>query len=108
MIKILFQSVVVLCFISGCNRTPLTGEKSLEEYKSLAETPPMGWNSWNCAGIEITEAQVKEVADFMAEHLKEYGWEYVVIDAGWYHPVRLKTKDWSRKDPPQRIDEFGQ
>ena len=25
-------------------------------------------------------------AEFMAEHLKEYGWEYIVVDIQWYEP----------------------
>jgi alpha-galactosidase len=51
---------------------------------SLAPTPPMGWNSWDSYGQIITEAQVKATADWMAKHLKRYGWNYVVIDEGWY------------------------
>ncbi len=93
--------------IAGCAGDTARTEKTHEEFKSPAGTPPMGWNSWNCAGIEITEAQVREVADYMAEHLREYGWEYVVIDAGWYHPAGMKTEFWSQVDPPQRLDAYG-
>ena len=25
----------------------------------LAPTPPMGWNSWDCFGTTVTEAEVK-------------------------------------------------
>jgi alpha-galactosidase len=32
---------------------------------SLAKTPPMGWNSWNCFGANINEKQIREVADAM-------------------------------------------
>jgi alpha-galactosidase len=51
---------------------------------SLAPTPPMGWNSWDSYGRTITEAQLKGNADWMAAHLKRVGWQYVVIDEGWY------------------------
>ncbi len=44
----------------------------------------MGWNSWDSYGETITEAQVRATADWMAEHLKQFGWQYVVIDEGWY------------------------
>lgn len=44
----------------------------------------MGWNSYDYYDTTVTEAQVKENADFMAEHLKEFGWEYVVVDIQWY------------------------
>ena len=34
----------------------------------FAQTPPMGWNSWDCYGASVTEAEVIAHADFMAEH----------------------------------------
>ena len=51
---------------------------------SFAVTPPMGWNSYDYYDTGVTEQQVKANADYMAEHLKEYGWEYVVVDIQWY------------------------
>jgi alpha-galactosidase len=53
---------------------------------NLALTPPMGWNSWDSYGRTITEAQFKANALWMAKHLKRFGWEYMVIDEGWYIP----------------------
>ncbi len=49
----------------------------------LAATPPMGWNSWDCYGTTVTEAEVKANADYMAQHLKGHGWQYVVVDIQW-------------------------
>ena len=34
-----------------------------------------GGNSWDCYGAAVTEDIVRRNAEFMAEHLKEYGWE---------------------------------
>lgn len=51
-----------------------------------ALTAPMGWNSWDCYGAAVTEEIVKRNADFMAKHLKRYGWEYIVVDIQWYEP----------------------
>ena len=48
------------------------------------KTAPMGWNSWDCYGAAVTEDIVRRNAEFMAEHLKEYGWEYIVVDIQWY------------------------
>lgn len=55
----------------------------------LARTPPMGWNSWLCYATTVCEAEVRATADYMARHLRQHGWEYIVIDALWYgpHPV---------------------
>lgn len=46
--------------------------------------PPMGWNSYDYYDTTVNEEQVKANADFMAKHLKPYGWEYVVVDIAWY------------------------
>ena len=52
----------------------------------IAAFPPMGWNSWDCYGAAVTEETVRSNARFMAEHLKQYGWEYIVVDIQWYQP----------------------
>ena len=44
----------------------------------FAETPPMGWNSWDCYGASVNEAQLRANADYMAANLKKYGWEYII------------------------------
>ena len=56
-----------------------------------APTPPMGWNSWDCYGAGITEKDLLANAEYMAEHLKEYGWQYVVCDIQWYEPTAVDT-----------------
>ena len=45
-----------------------------------ATPPPMGWNSWDCYGPTVQESEVKANADYMAEHLKTFGREYIVVD----------------------------
>lgn len=50
----------------------------------FAVTPPMGWNSYDYYNTSVTEEQVRANADFMAKHLKAFGWEYVVVDIEWY------------------------
>jgi len=50
----------------------------------LAATPPMGWNSWNSFGRTINEATVRQTAQKVSTELKRFGWEYIVIDEGWY------------------------
>jgi len=44
----------------------------------------MGWNSWDSYGESINEGHVRANAEWMAKHLKQFGWQYVVIDEGWY------------------------
>jgi alpha-galactosidase len=52
--------------------------------QELAPAPPMGWNSWDSYGRTITEADIKANANWMATHLKPFGWTYIVVDEGWY------------------------
>lgn len=50
----------------------------------LALTPPMGWNSWNCWGLAISDERVRAAAAAMARTgLSNYGWQYINIDDGW-------------------------
>lgn len=55
---------------------------------TLASVPPLGWNSWDSYGLTVTEAQFKANVAWFHQHLQPYGWQYVVIDEGWYlaHP----------------------
>lgn len=53
----------------------------------IASTPPMGWNSWDCYGAAVNEETVRKNAEFMATYLKQYGWEYIVVDIQWYEPT---------------------
>lgn len=73
----------------------------------LAQKPPMGWNSYNCFGGNVTEAEVKANADYMAEHLKQYGWEYIVVDFLWYCDDQDSYIKFSNRRPHQYIDEYG-
>ena len=50
----------------------------------LAPTPPRGWNSYDCFGGEVTEAEVRANAEYLARHLLPYGWDTVVIDIAWH------------------------
>ena len=66
---------------------------------------PMGWNSWDCYGAAVTEKEVRQNADFMAKHLKQYGWEYVVVDIQWYEPGA--TSHEYRPFADLCMDEYG-
>ena len=76
---------------------------------SFAVTPPMGWNSYDYYDTTVTEAQVKANADFMAAHLKEYGWEYVVVDIQWYANDAGRYRDQHQYIPfgDLEMDEYG-
>lgn len=71
----------------------------------IAKTPPMGWNSWDCYGATVTEEEVKGNAEYMANNLKEFGWEYVVIDIQWYEPGAVSSA--YRPFVPLEMDEYS-
>lgn len=60
--------------------TAVTGKLAAQ---TVAVTPPMGWNSYNCFGSAVHENEVKANADYMAQKLKPYGWQYIVVDFLW-------------------------
>ncbi len=51
---------------------------------TIAFTPPMGWNSWNGFGCDVTDAKVRAAADAMVSSgLIQHGWTYINIDDCW-------------------------
>lgn len=47
-------------------------------------TPPMGWNSWNVWGSDVTQDHILSAAKAMvASGLADHGWTYVNIDDAW-------------------------
>ena len=73
----------------------------------FAMTPPMGWNSWDCYGPAVNEKQLLGNAAYMAEHLKDFGWQYVVCDIQWSEPHAGET-GWDYVPfAPLCLDEYG-
>lgn len=80
--------------------------KQQSSFLSWTPTPPMGWNSFDCYGTSVTEQEVKANADFMAEHMKQYGWEYVVIDINWYIDNE-SFHGYNKVNPIINLDSYG-
>ena len=69
----------------------------------LAASPPMGWNSWDAYGFTIDEAAFKANSVVLAQ-LKDHGWQYAVIDEGWY----MKNPSGGDVETQQfQLDEHG-
>jgi alpha-galactosidase len=52
--------------------------------QKLAATPPMGWNSWNRFGCNVSEDLIKSMADAMViSSMKDAGYQYIIIDDCW-------------------------
>ena len=79
--------------------------QSTPRFHRWAQRPPMGWNSWDSFATTVTEAQTKAHADFMAQHLKRYGWQYIVVDIQWYEPEANSYE--YRKNAKLEMDHWG-
>lgn len=103
------MALAVIFLLQACTQpAPKTNETVIAEKGfQLAQKPPMGWNSYNCFGGNVTEAEVKANADYMAEKLKQYGWEYVVVDFLWYCDDQDSWQKFKNRRPHQYIDEYG-
>jgi hypothetical protein len=67
----------------------------------IALTPPLGFNSWNCWGLSVTQEQILSAAQaFVDKKLINYGWTYINIDDGW--SIKGDSPNLSR-DPSGRI-----
>jgi len=65
---------------------------------TIALTPPMGWNSWNCFAGAVTEDRVKSAADAMVSSgLVDHGWTYINVDDFWQ--VHRDSKDPTLQGP---------
>ena len=74
MIKNLIFGIIGLSvgfLIQSCATTTQKKAEAIVEKEEiqLAQKPPMGWNSYNCFGGNVKEAEVKANADYMAEKL---------------------------------------
>lgn len=95
----------VLCGILAAATGLSLADPATPKHLPWADTPPMGWNSWDCFGTTVTEQQTKQQADFMAANLKAHGWEYIVVDIQWYEP---QSRGHSyRPDATLSMDAFG-
>ncbi|MDN5210773.1 glycoside hydrolase family 27 protein [Fulvivirgaceae bacterium BMA12] len=89
---------------SGQNEK-LADNNSASGREKVAQTPPMGWNSYNSYGAAVREVEVKANADYMAKYMKDYGWEYVVVDYCWSYPHPPGS---FQNNPPQfRLEKDG-
>jgi alpha-galactosidase len=84
--------------------------QSVQTEKILAEKPPMGWNSFMSYGVYLHEQAAMENLEAMAEKLKSYGYEYYVIDNGWFGEYVLQPGTMypaEKHASDVRINEYG-
>jgi len=105
-ILIVLIALPLLLLITCKTNKTTVAETAAPAFRSWAPTPPMGWNSWDCYGPTVVEAEVKANADYMTEHLKKFGWEYIVVDIRWY-VANDKAGGYNEKNAIINIDDYG-
>jgi alpha-galactosidase len=97
----------------GKNSAKVSGKDFIPQLdKSLAATPPMGWNSYDCLGLAANESEVRAATEYMAKNLKYLGYEYIVIDMGWYGDSSATdynafVDETIPVKPNYKVDEYG-
>lgn len=103
-------------FISCTNKTSpkaISANDSVQsKNKNLALKPPMGWNSYDCFGLDVNEIEVRANAEYLAIHLKDLGYQYIVLDMLWYGDEKASNYDNFVHEsiptkPKYTLDEFG-
>lgn len=78
---------ILLIALFACSNSE---KKKEAEVEKLAQTPPMGWNSFDSYGVYLHEEAAMANLEAFAEKLKPHGYEYYVIDAGWFGEFELR------------------
>jgi alpha-galactosidase len=99
----LFCLVFIIMFAGSMAAAAAPAAQS--DASTLATTPPMGWNSWDGYGTTVKEADVKANAQWLAEHLKPFGWQYVVVDMESF--VTNPIPEGNSKTSIYSLDNFG-
>jgi alpha-galactosidase len=87
----LLKAIAALAALAALAGAPVAAQTTQEVVNKapngLAQTPPMGWNSWNKFACNLNEHIVRDTADAMVDSgMRDAGYQYVVIDDCWHGP----------------------
>jgi hypothetical protein len=80
------MAVLAVAMLLCLTNTP---PASADPQADLAPTPPMGWNSFDSYGVYLHEKAALANVEAMAEKLRPSGYEYFVVDNGWFGEYEL-------------------
>lgn len=88
--KRIFLLCAALCFAAVSHA---------QKWEGLADTPPMGWSSWNKFACNVDEGMIREIADaLVASGLADAGYVYINIDDCW-HAAERDADGFPQCDP---------
>jgi len=100
-LSIFFALAMFLVFVPFHNMAQTSGAK---------KAPLLGWNSYNCYGTHINADLTWKNLEAFIQELKPFGYEYFVLDAGWYRHYDYKPgENWPTDGDKAHltIDEYG-
>ena len=86
--KIAMAAILILS--NSCNNTPSNKSTDAAHTARFAQTPPLGWNSFDSYGVYLHEKAALDNLEAFAKKLGPHGYEYFVIDAGWFGEFELQ------------------
>ena len=96
-----YRLTIVATNAFGCDRKPF----AVKVGDTIALTPPMGWNSWNAFGPEVSAEKVAAAAEAMiSSGLADHGWSFVNIDDYWENNPSRAKDDPSLAGPERLAD----
>ncbi len=91
--KQLFAGLLITLSFLSCSNGKEGNKKAAnvteDTVSVLAKTPPLGWNSFDSYGVYLHEEAALANLEAFAAKLAPHGYEYFVIDAGWFGEYKL-------------------
>jgi len=90
-VRLLFLAALAATLVASPALAETSQDVVNKAPNGLAQTPPMGWNSWNKFACDVNEKVVRDVADaIVSSGMRDAGYQYVVVDDCWAGP-----RDWN-------------
>lgn len=101
-----YYLIVLVLLLSSLGTKKLNAQNN----KEIISKPPMGYNSYDSYGVYLNQDAAIRNIDELARRYKQYGYEYFVIDAGWFGEYKLRPGTMYPMEKfaaDLRINEYG-
>lgn len=100
--------LILLSAIAFNTKSQNVVKKEKTSIINFAPKPPLGYNSFDSYLNHLNEDEATKLIDVMAKKYKPFGYEYFVMDAGWYRNVDFyKGTKYPKKVTGLAIDKYG-
>ena len=102
--------IALLLLGSSCLAATAASPATEVGKKNLAPKPPLGWNSYDCYRVQLGEEEALKNLEVFAKKLAPRGYEYFVIDYGWYSEnacVPGSLRPWGNDTLDWSLNEYG-